>query len=102
MKLKTTRAVTHRRYGVPAVILEGKWLTTKYKLRIGDVVDIEYLPKEIRFRKNSLKSNERQAHLREKEELRRKRIYGIQTSTNESIGAGSAEASQGKSSIDSE
>jgi hypothetical protein len=74
-KLKTSRAITYRRYGIPALILEGKWLTDKYRLRIGDVVDIEYLPKEIRFRKNSLRSKERQNHLLEKAELRRRRFY---------------------------
>ena len=40
-KLKQTRAVTYRRYGVPALILEGVWLTEKYRLQIGDQVDMD-------------------------------------------------------------
>lgn len=60
--LKPTRAVTYRRYGIPALILEGQWLTEKYGLEIGDQVDIDYQPDEIRLRKNkklSLESRKR-------------------------------------------
>ena len=73
-KLKNTRAVTYRRYGIPALILEGKWLTEKYRLLIGDVVDIDYQPKEIRFKKNVALSKERQQMLRNKKEVQRQRI----------------------------
>ena len=91
-KTKNTRAITYRRYGIPALILEGKWLTEKYHLSIGDVVDIDYQPKEIRFKKNSSLSQERQKKLKEKEEQRRQRMYGhSQTSTNENAGQGSQE-----------
>lgn len=51
--LKPTRTVTYRRYGTPAVILEGKWLTDRYRLKIGDQIDVEFLPKEIRLRKSN-------------------------------------------------
>jgi len=95
-KLKNSRAITYRRYGIPALILEGKWLTNKYKLNIGDVVDIDYQPKEIRFKKNQLLSKERQQHLREKEELKRKRNY-----ENHDNQAGNQEAPQGEGSFHS-
>lgn len=72
--LRPTRVVTYRRYGIPAVILEGKWLTEKYRLMIGDLVDIDYQPKEIRFKKNVPLSKERQKRLKEREELRQQRI----------------------------
>lgn len=51
--LKTSRAVTYRRYGTPAVILEGKWLTDRYRWKIGDRIQIEYLQNEIRLRKSN-------------------------------------------------
>lgn len=60
--LKKTRVVTYRRYGIPALIIEGRWLTEKYRLQIGDHVDIDYQPNEIRLRKNnklSLESRKR-------------------------------------------
>ena len=57
--LKSTRAVTYRRYGIPALILEGKWLTEKYRLSIGDVVDIDYQQDEIKLQKNKTLSLER-------------------------------------------
>ncbi len=103
-KPKNTRAVTYRRYGIPALILEGKWLTAKYRLNIGDVIDIDYQSKEIRLRKNPSLSKERQAMLREKAEIRRRRITGYaheNTSTNESIGQRSIETSEGQSAVDS-
>lgn len=56
------------------MILEGKWLTEKYRLSIGDLVDIDYQPKEIRFQKNVLLSKERQKRLKEREEIRKQRI----------------------------
>jgi hypothetical protein len=72
--LKNTRAVTYRRYGIPAVILEGKWLTEKYRLLIGDVVDITYYPNEIRLQKNKTLSLERKKKLKDLKEIRNK-IY---------------------------
>ena len=66
--LKTTRTVTYRRPGIPALILEGHWLTKKYRLEIGDQVDIDYQPKELRLKKNvalSLKSQKRRELKRE-------------------------------------
>jgi len=75
--LKNTRAITYRRYGIPALILEGKWLTEKYRLLIGDVVDIDYQPKEIRLKKNLTSSKERQQMLKDKKEIRRQRIYEL-------------------------
>lgn len=91
-KTKNTRAITYRRYGIPALILEGKWLTEKCRLSIGDIVDIDYQPKEIRFRKNNLLSQERQQKLKEKEEKKRQRIYGhTEASSNENSGERSQE-----------
>ena len=78
------RVVTYRRSGIPAVILEGKWLTEKYRLIIGDLVDIDYQPKEIRFKKNIPLSKERQQRLKEKEEIRKQRIQEL-SNPNESI-----------------
>lgn len=74
---RTTRAVTYRRYGIPALILEGKWLTSKYRLSIGDMVDIDYQPKEIRLRKNATLSRERQKRLKEKEAIRQQAIKAL-------------------------
>ena len=62
--LKKTRAVTYRRYGIPALILEGRWLTEKYRLQIGDQVDIDYQSNEIRLRKNNKLSLERRKRLK--------------------------------------
>ena len=62
--LKKTRAVTYRRYGIPALILEGNWLTEKYQLQIGDQVDIDYQSNEIRLRKNNKLSLERRKRLK--------------------------------------
>lgn len=88
--LRSTRVVTYRRYGIPAVILEGKWLTEKYRLIIGDLVDIDYQPKEIRFKKNIPLSKERQQKLKEKEEIRKQRIQesAHDTITNQDENAG--------------
>ena len=52
-ELKPTRKVTYRRYGIPAVILEGKWLTDRYQWKMGDRIQIEYLSDEIRLRKSN-------------------------------------------------
>lgn len=70
-KLKSTRTVTYRRQGIPAVIIEGKWLTTKYRLNIGDQVDIDYQPKEIHFRKNVALSTKNQKRRKDREDFRR-------------------------------
>ena len=50
-RIKNTRTVSYRKDGVPAVILEGKWLEKVYKWKIGDQISVEYLPREIRLRK---------------------------------------------------
>ena len=97
-KLKTTRAVTYRRYGIPALIIEGRWLTEKYRLRIGDTVDINYQPNEIRLTKNVPLSRERQIKLKEKEQIRLQRMQEFKnanTSTNASPRTRSAEVSEG-------
>ena len=98
-KLKQTRAVTYRRYGVPALILEGIWLTEKYRLQIGDQVDIDYQPKEIRFKKNIPLSKERQKRLKEREELRQQRIkesaHDTITNKDENASERSIEAREG-------
>ena len=88
------RVVTYRRYGIPAVILEGKWLTEKYRLAIGDLVDIDYQPKEIRFKKNILLSKERQKRLKEREEIRKQRISELNNPSYDNQ-ARNQEASQG-------
>ncbi len=84
-KLKSTRAVTYRRYGIPALILEGKWLTENYRLSIGDVVDIDYQPNEIRLQKNKTLSLERKKILKEQND---------QSITNESLGTRGTEVGQ--------
>ncbi|MES2315515.1 MAG: hypothetical protein V4486_02140 [Patescibacteria group bacterium] len=94
-KLKGTRAVTYRRYGIPALILEGKWLTEKYQLRIGDVVDIDYQLKEICLKKNTPFSKERQKKLKEKEELRQQRVKEFTHDKNEITSKGGVEANEG-------
>lgn len=81
--LRPTRVVTYRRYGIPALILEGKWLTEKYRLSIGDLVDIDYQLKEIRLKKNVPLSKERQKRLKEREEIRQQRIKEITHDKNE-------------------
>ena len=77
-KLKSTRAVTYRRYGIPALILEGKWLTEKYRLSIGDVVDIDYQTNEVRLQKNKTLSLERKKKLKDLQEIKNK-AYEDQT-----------------------
>ena len=92
--LRPMRVVTYRRYGIPAVILEGKWLTEKYRLIIGDLVDIDYQPKEIRLKKNIPLSRERQKRLKEREELRQQRIRELSNQPYDNQ-ARNQEASQG-------
>lgn len=87
-KLKQTRAVTYRRYGVPALILEGIWLTEKYRLQIGDQVDIDYQPNEIILRKNNKLSLESRKNLKQKKE-------DGQSITDESLSERSSETSEG-------
>jgi hypothetical protein len=87
-KLKSTRAVTYRRYGIPALILEGKWLTENYRLSIGDVVDIDYQPNEIRLQKNKTLSLERKKKLREAKD------QNDQSNTNESLSTRGIEVGQ--------
>ena len=93
------RVVTYRRYGIPALILEGKWLTEKYRLIIGDLVDIDYQPKEIRLRKNLPLSRERQKRLKEREQIRQQRIkesaHDTITNQDENAGSRSIEVSEG-------
>ena len=89
-KLKQTRAVTYRRYGVPALILEGVWLTEKYRLQIGDQVDIDYQPNEIILRKNNKLS------LESRKNLKRKKEDG-ESITDESTSERSSETSKGES-----
>lgn len=93
------RVVTYRRYGIPALILEGKWLTEKYRLIIGDLVDIDYQPKEIRLKKNVPLSRERQKRLKEREQIRQQRIqesaHDTITNQDENAGSRSIEVSEG-------
>ena len=89
--LKNTRAVTYRRYGIPALILEGKWLTEKYRLSIGDVVDIDYQQDGILLRKNKTLSLERKKKLKEQNQHQSHE----QESSIENTGSGSSEVSQG-------
>ena len=91
--LKKTRAVTYRRYGIPALILEGRWLTEKYRLQIGDQVDIDYQPNELRLKKNVALSLKNQKRRDLKFEL--KEDTDAKQSTNESTSEGSLEASRG-------
>ena len=97
-KLKSTRAVTYRRCGIPAVILEGKWLTEKYRLLIGDVVDIDYQPKEIRLQKNSVLSlqcqKERKTKLDRKQRIKES-AHDTITNQDENAGSRSVEVSEG-------
>jgi len=97
--LRKTRVVTYRRYGIPALILEGKWLTEKYRLVIGDLVDIDYQPKEIRLKKNSKLSRERQKRLIEIKRIRQQRVQELEHDTssrkNESFVERSGEISEG-------
>lgn len=86
--LKNTRTVTYRRYGIPALILEGQWLTKKYRLEIGDQVDIDYQPHEIRLQKNTKLSLEN----------RRKRSRVINQEKSYDNQTGDQETSEGQSS----
>lgn len=76
--LKKQRVVTYRKNGVPAVILEGKWLTKLYRLQVGDVVDIDHKwPKEIRISKNHKLTTLRRQKLKEREELRKQYLQKL-------------------------
>lgn len=85
-KPKNTRAVTYRRYGIPAIILEGKWLTDKYRLNIGDVVDIDYQPKEIRLQKNKTLSLERKKRLKEIQEIKNRNYENRTQESSQTVG----------------
>jgi signal peptidase I len=39
---QNVRRVTYRRYGIPAIIIEGKWLIRRYHMLPGDEVTIDY------------------------------------------------------------
>ena len=56
------------------MILEGKWLTENYRLSIGDIVDIDYQPNEIRLHKNKILSLERKEKLKEVQEIIKNKI----------------------------
>lgn len=76
--LKKQRVVTYRKNGIPAVILEGKWLTKLYRINVGDVIDIEHKwPDEIRITKNKKLSKLRQTKLNEREELRKQYLQKL-------------------------
>lgn len=55
--MKQTRKVTYRRWGTPAVILEGKWLTKKLGWMIGDNVEVHIQPDEITLKKSTNKNS---------------------------------------------
>ncbi len=55
--MKNTRQVTYRRWGTPAIILEGKWLTKKYGWEIGDQIAVEFQPQEIKLTKSKNKNS---------------------------------------------
>ena len=81
--LKKQRVVTYRKNGVPAVILEGKWLTKLYRLHIGDVVDIDHnWPNEIKLSKNHELSKKRQNELKERNELRKQYLKALKNNDN--------------------
>ena len=98
-KIKSTRAVTYWRCGIPALIIEGKWLTKKYRLSIGDIVDIDYQPKEIRLQKNKILSLKNQNRRKEKKEIQLRRIqeslHDTITKQDENVGSRSTEVSEG-------
>lgn len=76
--LRKQRVVTYRKNGIPAVILEGKWLTKLYRLQVGDVVDIDHKwPKEIRISKNNQLTKLRRKKLKEREELRKQYLQKL-------------------------
>ncbi|MDE2001759.1 MAG: hypothetical protein KGI60_04325 [Patescibacteria group bacterium] len=55
--MKSTRKVTYRRWGIPAVILEGKWLTKKFGWTIGDLVNVTLQPESITLTKSTETKN---------------------------------------------
>jgi len=83
--LKKQRVVTYRKNGIPAVILEGKWLTKLYRLHVGDVIDIDHKsPDEIRITKNKKLSKLRQVKLKEREELRKQYLQKLKNNHDNS------------------
>ena len=50
-RIKNTRTISYRKYGVPAIIIEGKWLKDIYGWNIGDQVNVIYEPGEIKIQK---------------------------------------------------
>lgn len=50
-RIKNIRTVSYRKDGVPAIIIEGKWLKEIYNLDIGDQVSIIYEPNEIKIQR---------------------------------------------------
>ncbi len=56
--MKNTRQVTYRRWGTPAIILEGKWLTKKFGWKIGDLIEVMFQPpREITLTKSKNKNS---------------------------------------------
>ena len=53
-RIKNTRTISYRKYGVPAIIIEGKWLKDIYGWNIGDQVNVIYEPGEIKIQKLKL------------------------------------------------
>jgi len=48
-RIKDTRTISYRKYGVPAIIIEGKWLKDIYGLSVGDHINVAYEPDEIKL-----------------------------------------------------
>lgn len=92
--LKNTRAVTYRRPGMPAIILEGHWLTKKYRLSIGDQVDIDYQPKGIFLKKNVALSTQSQKRRKDKADFK-KADQELLHDENEITSEGSTETREG-------
>ena len=49
-QLKNERTVTYRDNLIPAIIFEGKWLSERYGLKLGDKVKVEYGESEIKIK----------------------------------------------------
>jgi len=54
MKHKNTRKITYRKSEIPVILLEGKWLEKDYGLKIGDEVELDFSPREIRIKMNNI------------------------------------------------
>lgn len=50
-RIKNIRTISYRKDGVPAIIIEGKWLKNIYGWDIGDQVNVEYEPGEIKIKR---------------------------------------------------